>query len=337
MTKHCNSRKPWAFLVLAINIGFIAVLILSLVLLILFQRKEIFAVPGRIDSSATKFVSLAMIGFCIGIVASVFGIGLACVKHRVLSVLYGAFLLPVPVLYVIAMRNGGRFTRHSMMDSSKVTEYCAKVDAVIDPTLTPPKLVLFEYASQIDKNWQANANKWMCSSQCPCNPTVAAKWLALDESVLKSYGRTKNTLDKNDSDGTVLLSAIAPTGKETDYFPTDFIQCFTDWKADWTSAGSIAGTTPLPWYSAAQSDFEALSKLATEGNFEFLRLVEKTNTCAGICKKGLFYVTLGLEDANAGIPTTRCFEGVLEDFSTAKPVVKTVGAVALISFILWLI
>ena len=244
MSKHCNSRKPWAFLVLAINIGFIAVLILSLVLLILFQRKEIFAVPGRIDASATKFVSLAMIGFCIGIVASVFGIGTACVKNRVLSVLYGAFLLPVPVLYVIAMRNGGRFTRHSMMDSYKVSEYCAKVGAVLDPTLTPPKLVLFEYASQIDKNWQAMANKWMCSSQCPCNATVAKKWLALDEGELKSYGRTKNSLDKNDSDGTVLLNSFAPTGKDTDYFPTDFIQCFTDWKADWTAAGSIAGTTP---------------------------------------------------------------------------------------------
>lgn len=134
MKKECNAkRQPFGYGVLGFNVVFLAMLILSLIILILFQRKELFAIPGRINETSTKFVSIAMVGFCIGIVAAVFGIGTSCVKHRLLSVLFAAFLLPVPILYFIAVANGSTFLKHSHMSAEKITEFCDKVATELKP------------------------------------------------------------------------------------------------------------------------------------------------------------------------------------------------------------
>lgn len=167
MKKECNAkRQPFGYGVLGINVVFLVMLLLSLVVMILFQRKELFAIPGRINETSTKFVSFVMVGFCIGIVAAVFGIGTACVKHRLLSVLFAAFLLPVPILYFFAMAKGSTFLKHHRMhdDAEQITKFCDEVAKELKPEETPEKLVLFEYTASIDSKWQAAANKWMCSA-----------------------------------------------------------------------------------------------------------------------------------------------------------------------------
>ena len=174
MKKECNAkRQPFGYGVLGFNVVFLALLLVSLVLMILFQRKELFAIPGRINDTSQRFVSFVMVGFCIGIVASVFGIGTSCIKHRLLSVLFGAFLLPVPILYFMAMAKGSTFLKHSRWSAEDITSFCNKVATEQNPLETAENQVLFDYAASIDSKWQAAANKWMCSTQCPCESTVA--------------------------------------------------------------------------------------------------------------------------------------------------------------------
>lgn len=117
------------------------------------------------------------------------------------------------------------------------------------------------------------------------------------------------------------------------------MMCYSDWLKDWRDpeiSNSVAGKTPLDWKPAAQKDFEALAALDSEAAIAFVTSIEKDNTCAGMCQKGLFYVTLGFGDDPVR-PSKRCIEGVLEDFITAKPALRVVVATGAISAALWVI
>lgn len=113
--------------------------------------------------------------------------------------------------------------------------------------------------------------------------------------------------------------------------------CYSDWLKDWREVSkSVAGATPLDWKASAQKDFEALAAFESEDTIAFVTSVEKDNTCAGMCKQGLFHVTLGFGES-PNVPTKRCIEEVLTDFKTAKPAVSIVLATGVIAAVLWVI
>ena len=217
----CNrKRRPFGILAVILSAIVFALLIISLILLIIFQRKTLFAFPGRLDTDSRRIANFAMIAFCIGIVSALFGVASGCLKHRALPFTLGVCLTPVWVLFFVSATAIGLFL---MTSDAKMDALCGGAQGEMTLADSQLSLLFSDYANQIDKKIDQYANKWMCSAQCPCDDTAALPWLALSESELNAKGRTKNSKDTVDTDGTVLLLATKPTGKTTDFFPTSFL------------------------------------------------------------------------------------------------------------------
>ena len=210
-------------------------LIVCLILLIKFQRLPLFALPGAMDSNSRKVANVAVIGWCFGIVAAIFGLASGFLKKfRSLSILFGIFLAPVWVMFFISSISMGRFTKAA---SSNLDAFCG--DAVEQDG------ILADYTSHIDGRFSAMADKWMCSRMCPCKAEVVAPWLQLSEAELQKVGRTKDMDDKDNSDGDVLIHSTSVRGNpELDYFPDSFVGCFLDWQEEWEESGAEIGKIP---------------------------------------------------------------------------------------------
>lgn len=106
----CNcKRRPFGILAVVLSAIVFALLIISLVLLIIFQRKAMFAFPGNLDSDSKRFANFAIIAFCIGIVSVLFGVASGCLKHRALTFTLGVCLTPVWVLFFVSSTAIGLF------------------------------------------------------------------------------------------------------------------------------------------------------------------------------------------------------------------------------------
>jgi hypothetical protein len=99
----------------------VLLLVYSLILLILFQRKPIFAIPGDFDSQSKKVANFAMIGWCFGVVATMLGLATGIKRNRKLAIAFGIFLLPVWVTLLLSGRAANQFVKIS---STNPTTFC---------------------------------------------------------------------------------------------------------------------------------------------------------------------------------------------------------------------
>lgn len=262
---------------------------------------------------------MAIVSFCVGSVSIVFGFAAGFLKHLEVAQIFGGCLLPVWVLFfmsgytVEAFKSSAGLAPETFCDANKMPE------------------LVFEYVNGVDKEFRNMASKWMCSRQCPCDMKQVMPWLAKSEEELRKWDRTKNLLDKDDNDGSVLILATTFTGADTDYFPGSFEQCFTDWKQDWNTFGRQANKTPVQWWPAAQRDFEALAK--NEITFVFGEYIESKYNCAGMCRDAFFYVT---KEVGEGIPTKTCLADIQKEMQAAIPLRFWLLVTAFSTLALWI-
>jgi hypothetical protein len=69
------------------------------------------------------------------------------------------------------------------------------------------------------------------------------------------------------------------------------------------------------------------------GGFDLVEFVEKSYSCSGFCKPGLFYMSRPL---SAGIPSNTCLKSFSEAFKGAKPLAGLIVATAVWALITWL-
>jgi hypothetical protein len=87
-----------------------AALVVCLVLLIKFQRLALFSLPGTMDSQSRKVANFSVIGWCFGVVATIFGLASGILKqHRSLSIMFGIFLTPVWIMFYLSCMSMSKF------------------------------------------------------------------------------------------------------------------------------------------------------------------------------------------------------------------------------------
>lgn len=279
-----------------------------------------FAIPGQLESRSNLIVIAALIAFCVCSVSILFGCASGFMKHQDIAYIFGGCLLPVWILFFVSAYMCDAFTNSALMP---VEEFCNK-------NKTPE--LLWNYVTNIDTDFHNLQNKWMCSKQCPCDMKQAAPWLDMTEAELNKWGRTKNLMDGNDADGTVLLLGTIIYGNDLDYFPASFEQCFLDWKSDWYTFGRLRGKAPLLWYQPAQNDFEKV--VSQEFSFTFATYLEDEFDCSGICQPNVFYATREVEDKQ---PTQTCLPFVQDELKKVLPLQHIVFITALVSVGLWFV
>jgi len=120
---------------------------------------------------------------------------------------------------------------------------------------------------------------------------------------LIDFSRTKDQLDKNDSDGSVRLNFLGSTAPDAIFY--NFADCFYSWKTDWEDPnGNSKGqfrVTPSKWIPDAQADFESINSIF--GTLDLVAYLAESANCNGICNKALFGFSL---DISEGIPKLLC-------------------------------
>lgn len=105
------------------------------------------------DENSRKVANIAMIGWCFGVIASIFGFSSGIMQHRSLSIMFGIFLAPVMVMFYISSVTMGHYSTDATEDVSTICGETANKDSI-----------LASYIEHIDSNFSLMANKWMCSA-----------------------------------------------------------------------------------------------------------------------------------------------------------------------------
>lgn len=164
----------------------------------------------------------------------------------------------------------------------------------------------------------------MCTRVCPCDSDKMSEWLALSESALNAFNRTKDaapasqSVTKNGDGMTYLISANSANTKTY----SKFIDCVEN----------------LETLAAANADPNAATEEEDNGKSEtalkVISFFEAKYTCSGICNKALFFFTL---DMDQGVPESTCLKAINKEISGSMNYLGVTGVIiGLLMFLIWM-
>jgi len=249
-------------------------------LLIRFYKSEIFSQEGGLETYASTMFYILISFFVITVLTAVLGFCAAkCDTNRIPAFIYGILLFIVCIVFMVF---GFTLSLLSTTSESTITSFCAGEEST---SMYADSLQ--GYLSDINGIITGVVDENMCrQGVCPCPKEHQQLWLSLSEERVQEYKRTKSQADTDDTDGDIRLYFIDGTPEEPTY--NSFKECYA----------AISKTAEA---SATTENYKELSTISgKESSLKLLEYMEKTYSCSGVCKPGLFYYS---QPVSSGVPT----------------------------------
>jgi len=288
-----KSRKVPAGIVVALSAVVLVLGLLMVMFSINFTNSDFLNDRGDLSDYKNFAFGVLMLFSLMALVAGGFGISLWCVKHRGFAVCFGLLLTIVSFGLII---EGTVVTMVSVFTNSELQQLCDMDIEFESKAANRVAMTMGEKLIKYDKKLSSVSSSTMCSTACPCNSDGVDKtiWTDLDETVLRSFGRTNS---KRSSEFTPLV------WKRGEGYTT-FDECWTALKAK--QAEEKASSSSSSKSELKEEAKEALGNAkdkAQETARKVIAFLEKKHKCNGMCKSALFYWTLPLTE---GRPTQTC-------------------------------
>jgi len=202
---------------------------------------------------------------------------------------FGCTLLPVWVTIFIF---GSILALFSNSSKSTIEQFCDNVDFNSEQISESR-----EFVSGIDDIIGNLVSQKMCSDVCPCpDDETKEPWLAMEEAVLNSFGRTKRAFSTQNLEPLVFFGG---KGQKT---YTKFEECYFDIRKGETSEAK----------SEVQQYEDTLKEGALNFALDFSSFFEGAYQCSALCQPALFYYSL---DLDWGRPTKPCLYNLKDEVS----------------------
>ena len=204
-----------------------------------------------------------------------------CIKNRCFAFLYGLILLPTWLAVIII---GGIAVAAATLSKDALVETCERFSNDYTYTYSTSyggQSQQITYSFDIYES--IGINKWMCSNECPCQPTAATNYNIIDWSLYTS----------------------SPVRTDFVTNPTVNVSTYKDCIAN--AADPVTSADEFKTFAKSfrtQTDYQGL--------VDWIDWFEETYDCAGICKVAAFYWT---KNPATSRPTESCINSLKDDIT----------------------
>jgi len=284
-----DKRKTPVRCIMCLSICAVIASIVMIIFAALITNSDILDQIGKEDADikdAKNRVFIVLLIFALSTML-IGGLGFCfkCIKNRCFAFLYGLILLPTWLAVLII---GFVAVAAAAMSKTALTDTCNRLANDYQYTYsTSYGGSTQEVTYSFDIYESIGINKWMCTTECPCEPNASVMYSNIDFSLYKSA----------ENRGNVASIITAPTGSVVTYK-----NCIANAADPVTSADEFK---TFAKNFRSQTDYDGLVK--------WMDWFEDTYDCAGICNVAAFYWTKNPAIAR---PNQSCISSLKEDITT---------------------